>query len=170
MSPSVFGVIGSGGVVIDGEGIDEEFVYQTWVLSGSEYKASIYSNYNFNSYCTYQKEHYGANDNGIYKLGKTLDGENTIHPGLTIGPTNLGIFNKKRIRSIYIGDSNEDARVQVSMSSQDAVLEREYSVERGKAAISRDLYGEEITIRISDFDELTMVEVVPVILHARKGR
>jgi hypothetical protein len=169
LSPRYFTVVGSGGLIVSGEGTGEEFVYQTWVLSGSRRKASIYSNYNFNSYCEYQGGYYGANEAGISILESTADGDNVIHTGVAIGPTNFGTFNRKKIRSVFVGSKN-DALVNVSMNSENTITEGSFLTNKGKAVISRRLIGEEVTVNVVDFNELTSVEVVPIILGSRKSR
>ena len=165
--PEYFSVVGSGGMVVSGEGSDEEFLYHTWVFSGIDLKPSIYSNYNFNSYCEYGGKYYGANDDGIAELIGLTDNGDEIHTGLKIGPTNLGSLLKKRLRSVYLGAYNNDAKIKVEIGREGFLTSGTFATPNGKASISRDLYGEEITLHISDFDEISIVEILPVILNTR---
>ena len=162
--PDYFSVIGSGGVVISGEGeTDEEFVYFTWVFSGVDYKPSVYSGYNFNSYCNLNGKVYGACEEGIFELsGKTDDGVD-IHTGFILGPHNLGVNNKKRLRSIHLGNKNIATKIRVTLDS----TSKDFSVTKGKAKITRNLMGEEVTLEIADFEELSVIEVTPVVLGLR---
>jgi hypothetical protein len=167
--PTFYTVVGSGGLVVSGEGTDEDFVYQTWVLTGSRRKASIYSNYGFNSYCTYKGKPYGANGAGISILESTADGDSAIHTGLAIGPSNFGTFNKKKLRSVFVGSRN-GAEVRVIADSNSATKSGDFTVSKGRAVISRGLIGEELTVNVTDFDELTAIEIIPVTLGSRKSR
>jgi hypothetical protein len=167
--PDYYAIIGSGGVVAGGGGTDEDFVYHTWVLSGFNRKASIYSNYGFNSYCIYKGKLYGTNNAGISILEGTADGDNIIHTGLAIGPSNFGTFNKKRIRSVFVGSRNE-VDVRISMDSENIVTSCDFTARKGRAVISRKLVGEEITVNVTDFDELTAMEIIPITLGSRKSR
>jgi len=166
--PNYFSVVGSGGMVISGEGSDEEFLYQTWVFSGVDLKPSIYSNYNFNSYCEHEGRYYGADyDYGIFELIGATDNGDEIHTGLKIGPTNLGSLLKKRLRSVYIGAHNQSAKAKVEIGREDLVTTGYFTATNGKFPITRDLYGEEITLHISDFNEISIVEILPIILNIR---
>ena len=161
--PEYFSVIGSGGVVISGGGTDEEFIYFTWVFSGVDYKPSIYSGYDFNSYCTFGGKIYGANEIGIFELGGETDDGVDIHTGFVLGPHNLGVNNKKRLRSIHLGNKNIATRVRVTLDT----TSKDFSVTKGKAKITRNLMGEEVTLEVADFKELSVIEVTPVVLGLR---
>ena len=165
--PDYFSLIGSGGLVVSGEGSDEEFLYHTWVFSGIDLKPSIYSNYNFNSYGEHEGKYYGANEDGIAELTGDTDNGDEIHSGLKIGPTNLGSLLKKRLRSVYLGAYNNDAKIKVEIGRKDFLTSGTFATPNGKASISRDIYGEEITLHISDFDEISIVEILPIILNTR---
>lgn len=163
LDPDYFSVIGSGGVVISGEGTDEEFIYFTWVFSGVDYKPSIYSGYNFNSYCEFGGKIYGASEEGIFELSGKTDNGADIHTGFILGPHNLGVNNKKRLRSIHLGNKNIAARMRVTIDT----TSKDFSVTNGKAKITRNLMGEEVTLEIADFKELSVIEVTPVVLGLR---
>ena len=167
LSLSLFSVIGSGGVILSGIGSHEEFVYQTWVFTGADFKPSIYSGYNFNSYCKHGEKYYGINDEGIFELSGDSDNGGAIHTGVKIGATNLGSLLRKRIRTIFIGAYNEDAQVKVEVGRKNRIADRVFTMNRGKASVSRDLHGEEFTLYISDFEEISTIEIFPTILNAR---
>ena len=163
IDPSYFHVIGSGGVVLSGEGTDEDFYYLTWVFSGADYKPSVYGGYNFNSYCTFNGKTYGASEDGVFELTGTTDEGKDVHTGLVLGPHNLGVNNRKRLRSIFLGNKNRATRVKVDLDETSKV----YPVTRGKVKVTRDLIGEDITLRIADFEEISVVEITPVVIGRR---
>lgn len=163
LEPEYYHVEGSGGLVLSGEGTEEEFLYYTWVFSGVDYKPSVYSNYDFNSYCTFGGKFYGANEDGIFELAGVTDEGEAIRTGLTLGPNNLGVMNRKRLRSIHLGKRNSSTVVKVTIDRES----KNFSVTNGKAKITRDLMGEDVTLEIADFEELSIIEVTPVVLGLR---
>lgn len=167
-APAIFSVTGNGGIVTSGTGLHEDFVYQTWVLTGKNKHASIYSNYNFNSYCKYNGVYYAASNDGISKLGGLKDGINTIHTGLRIGPTNFGTFNRKKLRAIYVGTPNGQVDTQITGITGDHTITKDFKATQGKAKISRDIIGENLTIDISDFNELSLLDIKPVVSGKRR--
>jgi hypothetical protein len=161
--PDYFSVVGSGGVVISGEGTDEEFIYFTWVFSGVDYKPSVYSGYDFNSYCSFGGKNYGANEKGIFELAGETDDGIDIHTGLVLGPHDLGIVNRKRLRTVRLGNKNKAAKVRVELDA----TSRDFSIVDRKANITRDLIGEELTLTLADFEEISVVELTPVVMDSR---
>ena len=154
--PVIVSIIASGGLELGGENIED--IYQTWVLSGTNFNPSIYSNYNFNSYCQHQGKYYAANKDGIYVLEGTSDNGEEIHTGIELISTHLGTNNQKRLRTVTVNEG--DATIKVKIDSN----EYEGNTTKGKLFIPRALQGKEVKVIIKDFSKLDFVEIEPVIL------
>jgi hypothetical protein len=161
--PQILQVIADGGVTIGGEPIGDG-VFETIVLSGARGEPSIYSGFSFNSYCRYRGQDFGAGLDGIYLLDGKDDGGEKIHAGVRIGPFNVGTDREKRIRLLRLGGKTVGAKVRVSNGNGSVGY---YDVEDGRAGVSREVQGREITIDITDFESLDHFEIVPLVLHKR---
>lgn len=162
--PEILHVIASGGFLLgsDAIGLEEsEETYLTWSVMGDEFNASIYSGWRFNSYASYQNREYAAGEDGIYLIGGELDETQPIHTGVRIGPSNLGVHNPKRIRRVKV--NNDSANVIVSAS-----IDRDVSPNHPDGAFITGLVeGVELTIDIVDFERLSHIEIIPLILARR---
>ncbi|MDD5062681.1 MAG: hypothetical protein PHN44_10430, partial [Candidatus Marinimicrobia bacterium] len=78
-------------------------VYECYVLNTPKFHPSMYSGFNFNSYCVFENRAFGANDTGIYELTGTTDAGSTIHDGVILSETDFGVPNNKRFRKGYLG-------------------------------------------------------------------
>ena len=163
ISPQILEVIGDIEVAI-GDGAVDPGVFESYVLTGAKSEPSIYSAFNFNSYAKYRGQYYGAGMDGVYLLEGSDDAGDDIHPGIRIGPWNAGTDREKRLRLLRCGGKTRGAQVKVSNGNGSAGY---YDVERGRAAVSREVQGREITIEITDFDTLDHLEIVPLILAKR---
>lgn len=161
--PQILEVIGDIKVGISG-GVIEPGVFETYVLTGARGEPSIYSGFNFNSYARYRGQYFGAGEDGIYLLEGEDDAGEEIHTGVRIGPVNFGTDREKRLRLLRCGGKSVGAQVKVSNGNGSAGY---YDVEGGRAAVSRDIQGREITIEIADFETLDHLEIVPLVLHKR---
>jgi len=161
--PQILQVIGAGEVLVGGETEDLEPV-ETYVLTGVRGEPSIYSGFNFNSYARYRDQYYGAGSDGIYLLEGEDDAGKEIHSGVRIGPTNFGTEREKRLRLLRCGGKTAGAQVKVTTDSGCADY---VDVAEGRAHISRDVQGRELTMEIADFEELDHLEVVPHLLVKR---
>jgi hypothetical protein len=156
--PARVSLIGEGGFVIGGSGQDQE-LWDVWVLNGSDFEPAYYFNFNFNSYATFRGQIYAAKDDGIYRLGAPGDDGQGIPTAVRIGPTDLGDGAKKRLRSLIL-PHGEGARVRIATARAKGV----FPVQEGRAMISRNLQGRAVTIDIADFQEISQVEIVPLIM------
>ena len=139
-------------------------IYETWVLTGARGEPSIYANFPFNSYAKYRGQEFGAGPNGIYLLDGSDDAGEAVHTGIRIGPANFGTDREKRLRLVRCGGKTTGATVKVSNGNGSAGY---YPVKDGRAGISREIQGREITIDITDFETLDHLEIVPLVLHKR---
>lgn len=137
-------------------------VWECYVLNTPEFHPSMYSGFDFNSFCVFEGRAFGANDTGIYELTGATDAGATIHTGAILSQTNFGSPNQKRFRRGYLG---------VSGSAPVMVLETEtgereiYAINtEGKVTASSDLKSKKWTLSIADFDTLQTMKLIPVIL------
>lgn len=157
--PAILTIVAAGGWLLGSE--PEADSYHTWSIIGDDFDTSLYSGWLFNSYAVLQGQQFAAGEDGIYLLGGTQDAGQAINPGIRIGPTNLGVHNQKRIRTVRIND--EGATVRVASSGEQAYS----SHDDYKAAMSHDVQGEEFIIDITGFDKVSHIEIVPLILPRR---
>lgn len=137
-------------------------LWECFVLNTPRFHASMYSGYNFNSFCVFNGRAFGANDTGIFELTGSTDAGDTIHTGVVLKGTDFGAPNQKRMRRGYFG---------VSGSSPVLILETEsgqrqvYSIDtKGKTVASHELKSKSWSLSIADFDALDSVKLIPVIL------
>ena len=72
--PPSFALELAGGVSIGGTVNDAEELVETWALAGFAFSPSMYSGFQFNSYCAYRDQAFAAGEDGIY----LLEGETTL--------------------------------------------------------------------------------------------
>lgn len=161
--PYILRVIASGGLLLGSDSSIEEieYEYHTWSIMGDEFSASLYSGWRFNSYAILQGQSYAAGEDGIYLIGDEYDAGEDIHAGLRIGPTNMGVHNPKRLRSVKVNDP--DAIITVSNGVDDSSATHSDF----KATMGREVQGDELTIDISDFKKISHIEIIPMILNRR---
>lgn len=161
--PAILSIIASSGWYLGAEstvaGLEEQ--YHTWSIIGDGFDASMYSGWNFNSYAIFQGASYAAAPDGIYLIEGDYDAGEEIHSGIRIGPTNMGIHNPKRVRSVKVNDLNAEIRVS-NGSDETSSLHDNY-----KAPISREVQGDELIIDIADFTKISHLEITPLILARR---
>jgi hypothetical protein len=137
-------------------------VYECYVLNTPKFQPSMYSGFNFNSYCVFENRAFGANDLGIFELTGSTDAGSVIHTGAILNKTDFGSRHQKRFRRGYIG---------VSGTSPVMVIETEdgsrqvYTInEDGKVVFQHDQKSKKWKLSIADFDTLETMQLVPIIL------
>jgi len=147
--------------------IDNE-IYECFVLNTPTFLPSVYSGFDFDSYCSYKNRAFAARPaTGIFELTGDDDAGSEIGTGVLLQNTDLGTRAKKRIRKAYLGISG-DAPIMV-MEEVDGGTRRAYAIDsKGVAPGSRDVSGKVWQMSVVDFDELETVQLVPVVLA--KGR
>jgi hypothetical protein len=137
-------------------------VYECYVLNTPKFMPSMYSGFNFNSYCVFENRAFGANDTGIYELTGATDAGATIHTGAILSQTDFGARNEKRFRRAYLGISGS-APVMIFETEEGA--RQVYNINsEGKTVISHELKSRKWKLSIADFDELDTLKLIPVIL------
>lgn len=137
-------------------------VYECYVLNTPKFMPSMYSGFNFNSYCVFENRAFGANDTGIYELTGTTDAGSAIHDGVILSSTDFGSRNQKRFRRAYLGISGSSSVMVVETEEGERQV---YNIDtNGKAVVSRELKSKEWKLSVADFDELDTIKLIPVIL------
>jgi hypothetical protein len=137
-------------------------VYECYVLNTPKFMPSMYSGFDFNSYCVFENRAFGANDTGIYELTGTTDAGNTIHTGIVLNNTDFGSPNQKRFRRGYLGISGTSPVLVMETENGDR---KSYTIDvNGKTVFAHDLKSKKWTLSVADFDELETIELIPVIL------
>lgn len=157
--PAAISIVGEGGFVLAGEG-DDNIIFDAWVLSGNNFEPSYYSGFDFNSFAQFRGQFFGAKDDGLYLMGAADDDGEEIHSGVRIGPTNLGVLATKRLRSVTVGECGEKVKVRVQARGRTGI----FPVVRGQATIARNLQDREMTIDIADFEQISQIEIIPLIM------
>jgi len=143
-------------VEIDGE------VYECYVLNTPKFYPSVYSGFDFNSYCVYQNRAFGANNAGIYELTGNTDAGATIHTGVILSATDFQSPNQKRFRRAYLGISGASP----VMIFETAEGQREvYAIDsKGKTVASSEVKSKKWKLSVADFDTLNSIKLIPVVL------
>jgi hypothetical protein len=141
--------------------IDDE-VWECYVLNTPKFYPSMYSGFDFNSYCVFNNRAFGANDVGIYELTGTTDAGSQIHTGVILKETDFGSERYKRLRKGYIGLDGVNSVLVVE--SEDGLREKYVIDQHGNATISSELKGKSWKLSVADFSELESIKLIPVIL------
>ena len=98
----LFGLLSSGAsaAVVLRFGADE---YTAWVLNTENIAVTQYTNYNFNSYASYDSRYFGASESGIYRLSGDDDAGEAIQAYFRAPLTDFGFASLKRAPEFAIG-------------------------------------------------------------------
>jgi hypothetical protein len=137
-------------------------VYECYVLNTPKFYPSVYSGFDFNSYCVYQNRAFGANNTGIYELTGDTDAGAAIHTGVILSATDFQTPNQKRFRRAYLGVSGASP----VMIFETAEGQREvYAIDsNGKTVASSEMKSRKWKLSIADFDTLNSIKLIPVVL------
>lgn len=156
MPPFTAIVTGEGGFVFGGA--DAAEIYETFVLSGMAFEPSVFSGFNFNSFCEKGGVAYAAGAAGVYVLGGDHDAGEPINSGVRIGPINAGFDGEKRLRSIQFGSGGNGTSVRVRTDDGgEGVFKPDRDSNR--VVVSRDLQGREMQIDVMGFSEISQFEL-----------
>ncbi|MDI6854391.1 MAG: hypothetical protein QME75_12400 [Deltaproteobacteria bacterium] len=153
IQPAVLEFEAAGGLVLD-EGAAATDVFETWAFTGVGFEPSIYSGFDFNSYCEYRGRCYGAREDGIHLLEGEDDDGREINTGVRIGPVNFGTNVQKRLRAVHPGGCG--GRVQARFAA-DTGEEAYAELERGRLAGERFL-GRDFVVDLAGFEQLSELE------------
>jgi len=134
--------------------------WQCWVMNTKDFHASVYSNFDFNSYAVYDGETFAAKDSGIYKLTGDSDEGDHIAAGVSLPATKFGSLYNKRLRRGHFGMAGGKPALRVETDNGFRV----YDVIGVKCNIGRDLKGKTWELELQDFEEVDFIELIPIIL------
>lgn len=136
--------------------------YECYVLNTPKFMPSMYSGFDFNSYCVFEDRAFGANDTGIYELTGTTDAGSVIHTGAVLSDTDFGSRNNKRFRKGYLAVSGDSPLM--ILETEDGGRQA-YTVDTGGMTVfSHDQKSKKWKISIADFDTLESIKIIPVVL------
>jgi hypothetical protein len=142
--------------------------------------ATQYTNFNFNSACTFQGVPLAANDKGIFQLEKGgSDNGKPIPAWFKLVTSELGVENYKRVRRMYVGyEANGDLILTVIA---DEKIRGAYPLlpvdddqtEQGNSVPgSRDVYGRYLAFKIENVNgadfSVDHLSILPVVLRRYK--
>jgi hypothetical protein len=137
-------------------------VYECYVLNTAKFQPSMYSGFDFNSYCVFENRAFGANDAGIYELTGTTDAGATIHTGAILSQTDFGAPNQKRFRHGYLGISGTSP---VMVFECEDGTRQAYSIDtKGHVVASSELKSKKWVLSIADYESLDTIKLLPIIL------
>jgi hypothetical protein len=137
-------------------------VYECYVLNTPKFHPSMYSGFNFNSYCVFENRAFGANDTGIYELTGNTDAGNTIHTGTILSQTDFGLRNNKRFRKGYLGITGTSP---VMVFECEDGSRKVYSIDtKGVVVASHEQKSKKWKLSVADFNALDVIKLIPVIL------
>jgi hypothetical protein len=145
-------------VIID---IDGE-TYECYVLNTPKFFPSVYSGFDFNSYCMFEGKTYGANSTGIYELTGDTDAGETINTGVVLSQTTFGVPDRKKLRRAWLGISGTQPMLMLEVEDG---TRRAYAIDtRGEVGSDRDISGKKWKLSVTSFDELDFIKILPVAL------
>jgi hypothetical protein len=137
-------------------------IYECYVLNTPKFYPSMYSGFEFNSFCVFENRAFGANDLGIFELAGSTDNGTTIHSGVILSETDFGAPNQKRFRKGYLGISGSTP---VMVFETNDGKRQTYAVDtNGKITVSHELKGKSWVLSVADFDTLDSIKLIPIIL------
>lgn len=143
-------------IELDGE------VYECWVLNTPKFAPSIYSNFDFNSYASFDGKAFGANATGIYELTGETDAGREIDAGVSFSKTTFGVPTSKRMLKAYIGYTGGSPVMVVEVENG---TRKTYTISQYNSVVgSRDVKGRQWKLSIAGFDSLDTVKLVPIVL------
>jgi hypothetical protein len=139
-------------------------IYECWVLNTPKFLPSIYSGWDFNSYCIDQesKRAYGCKNDGIYELTGDTDNGVAFHTGVELSQTTFSIANQKRFRKAYVGVTGTTPMM--VMELEDGTREAYTIDEDGEVDVSRAQKSRSWKLKVVDFDTLSFIKLIPVVL------
>ena len=143
-------------VEVDGE------TWECYVLNTPKFLPSVYSGFNYNSYCVFDNRAYGCKSTAIDELTGDTDNGVAFHTGVQLPETRFGIPNQKRFQKAYVGVSG--TKPKMVMQTEDG-SKKVYSIDsEGEVDTSSALQGKKWRLTVTDFDTLDFIKLYPVVL------
>jgi hypothetical protein len=143
----------------------EQSDIECWVLTDNTFNPSAYTNWPFNSFALRNGKYYAAGPDGLYLLeGEDQNGGPKPCSGVRIGRINFSTERKKRIRSMRLGATGPEVQVRVESEGKEDTFQLNG---QDIITVSREVQGHEFFIDIQDFEELSFIEIIPLVLALR---
>lgn len=143
-------------VEVDGE------TWECYVLNTPKFLPSVYSGFNYNSYCVFDNRAYGCKSTAIDELTGDTDNGVAFHTGIQLPDTRFGIPNQQRFQKAYVGVSG--TKPKMVMQTEDG-SKKVYSIDsEGEVDTSSALQGKKWKLTVTDFDTLDFIKLYPVVL------
>lgn len=143
-------------VEVDGE------TWECYVLNTPKFLPSVYSGFNYNSYCVFDNRAYGCKSTAIDELTGDTDNGVAFHTGVQFSETRFGIPNQKRFQKAYVGVSG--TKPKMVMQTEDG-SKKVYEIDsEGEVDTSSALQGKKWKLTVTDFDTLDFIKLYPVVL------
>ena len=143
-------------VELDGE------IWECYVLNTPKFLPSMYSGFDFNSYCIFENRAFGANSSGIYELAGSTDAGSEIHTGAILSKTDFGSANQKKFRKGYLDISGTAPKMILETESGER---QAYSIDaQGKVTASTALKSKKWALSVAEFESLSSMKFIPIIL------
>jgi len=137
-------------------------VWECYVLNTPKFMPSMYSGFDFNSYCVFENRAFGANSTGIYELTGSTDAGAEIHTGAILSKTDFGSANQKKFRKGYLDISGTTPKMILETESGER---QAYSIDaQGKVTASTALKSKKWTLSVAEFESLSSMKFIPIIL------
>jgi hypothetical protein len=137
-------------------------IWECYVLNTPKFYPSMYSGFDFNSFCIYEDRAFGANATSIFELTGVTDAGSEIHTGVIFSRTDFDMFNQKRFRKGYLDISGTTPKI---ILETDRDQRQAYTVDTdGKVTVSSELKSKTWKLSIADFDSLDGLSLIPIIL------
>lgn len=137
-------------------------VYECWVFNTPKFQPSVYSGYDFNSYCSFGDKAYGANATGIYELTGDTDHGTDINTGVILGSSNLGFPTGKRMRAAQLGYTGGTPVLVLEV--EDGTRKAFTITPRRTFDGDRNVKGREWILSVADFENLEFIHLIPIVL------
>lgn len=134
--------------------------WDCWMLSTSQFYASVYSGFDFNSFAHHSEADYAANENGVYSLDGDTDDGQKFNTGIVFHPSSFGNTMRKKFRKLFVSAIGSDLVLQGVTDNGS----RLYKIVRNEANVTRDLRGRRWQFIIAGFDVFDYYEAFPTSL------
>ena len=139
---------------------DVAALWECIVFTGAAFNPSVYSGFDFTSFCNFDGYDYGVKDDGVYILSGADDDGVAINTGIIFPATAFGTANRKKFRKAFIGAGG----VNMKFSANTDTGERVFVFDRGEVALRRDMYGARWQFKVGGFDFFDFIEIFPITL------
>lgn len=137
-------------------------VWECYVLNTPSFHPSIYSGFNFNSYCVFENRAFAANSVGIYELAGSTDAGVQIRTAAVFSQTDFESANQKRFRKGFLGVTGE--QVVMVFEAEDGSRKAYEVNSHGDVMASRDLKSKAWKLTVVDYESLGSIQLIPVVL------